>query len=181
MKNLSRRNRRYLLLFVGQMLCIASVFGIGQNSDNADTNAVKVRLNEIYGTVFSAYNNNKKEPDTKEFNKKFTTADYQKWLRSVEKIDEKHPGEVGFMEVDHWIMAQDWDSVWMNVDSIKMISENEARADVTIFDRQIGTALTLPMKKENGVWLIDDFITIGDDSISEKTNMKEYVEKNEEK
>jgi hypothetical protein len=31
------------------------------------------------------------------------------------------------------------------------------------------------------VWLIDDFITIGDDSISEKTNMKEYVEKNEEK
>jgi hypothetical protein len=174
----SKSNLRHLMLFVGLFLCTASVFGLGQGGNGKDANIVKTRLNQIYHKIFASYTSNGPSPNRDTFDKKFTTADYQLWLQKVNVIDNKHPEEIGFFDYDHWIMAQDWNSPSLRVNTVKMISSNEARANVTICDNSSRIPLTLILKRQNGIWLIDDFITQGKYGSSEKKGMQKYAKEN---
>ncbi|MCR4965130.1 MAG: YbjP/YqhG family protein [Bacteroidales bacterium] len=131
-------------------------------------------VKQIYDEVFSLYNQHpSSEINYDEVNRKYMSQHYLKVDSIVEVIDSKHPYEVGCLDYDHWIMAQDWGNLSYAVESVEEISDTEARVSIIITNFNEKTPLTLLMVKEGDEWKIEDFIT--HDNVSELGVMEEYA------
>ncbi len=140
------------------------------------------RLCAIYDDVFGWYT--KAEGDTDmpddmpDFDALYMSSGYKELLSKVKAKDEEVEAEgmIGFFDYDHWVCGQDFSGLKMSVTGGEMVDGNTCNAEVEILNcgevQQIGITLV----RENGEWLIDDFITVfGNERISEKERMRLYV------
>ena len=78
------------------------------------------------------------------------------------------------MDVDHWIMGQDWGE--LSVSDVRVASMTDSTATVELNLHNLGNVnlVRLDMIVENGAWRIDNFIDVKND-FDWKTRMKEYL------
>ena len=137
-------------------------------------------IERTYDDVFSAYNKKGSKPDVEAFDKSYLSPDFLLWQKELEKVSAKYPGEiVGPDGGDHWIQAQDWDQVSMQIDSISL-SDNLATAVITITHSGncVGTERLrlLLCKDDAGNWCIDDFANLSaPNAVTEKAAIKMCV------
>ncbi|GEM_PF-4194553 len=94
--------------------------------------------------------------------------------RLIDKDDEyaRNTAEIGVIDYDIWIMAQDSDNPKMEVRKVVVQDDNTVDVDVTITDMGIPPhSQTLRLVKENDEWRVDDFI---DEYGSLKAKLKEF-------
>lgn len=79
---------------------------------------------------------------------------YQKYQKAIE-------GEIGDIDYDLWLQAQDAVKPSAKVESITMKGENKAEVDVTISNAGTNTMISLVVVKDGEAWKIDDFVNAG--------------------
>jgi len=104
---------------------------------------------------------------------KFLTTEYMNLQKKEQEVTPE--GEIGFIDYDHWLQAQDCFNPSMTVLSAEMLSETKASVKIRIkpdsfSDEQLDVELVLI--HERGDWYIDDFIGIDG---SEKQGLKDYI------
>lgn len=104
---------------------------------------------------------------------RYTTKDLRELIKKAE--DATPEGELGPIDYDFWIDAQDYDNPQVEVVSVDMKSEEEAWAVVKIKDMGNEETQTIVMKLDEGEWKADDFITT-DDGVTNslKKNLEEF-------
>lgn len=178
------------LLILSLVLALA---GCSQTSNNGsqessavDTTAVadnqeqtaEVRLQAIYADVFGWYAKAEKSPEVlqqmPDFDEQYMSAGYKDALHKVQAVDKQAEadGEIGFLDSDHWIQGQDFQNLKMSVIGVKPDGNDRCKADVDITNCGTTKRIAVVLVKENGQWMIDDFVVDGQ---SEKTQMLEYV------
>ena len=103
-------------------------------------------------------------------------------MRQVNVIDSlHHPGEVGFLDADYWIMAQDFGSD-LAVSDVKTVTMSGKEAVVQLMLHNLGTTkpVSLKMLNEGGDWKIDNFIN-EEIQFDLKKAAKEYLETENQK
>jgi hypothetical protein len=98
-------------------------------------------------------------------------------MRQVNVIDSlHHAGEVGFLDSDYWIMAQDFGSD-LAVSDVKTVSINGNEALVQLMLHNLGTTkpVSLQLLNEGGNWKIDNFID-EENGFNLKKAAQEYLE-----
>lgn len=150
---------------------------------------VTQRVEEIYATVFKAYNeedslrNLEQETDVNARHENFSALYCsEQWNSLVNQIQENdslhHQGELGFWEADYWIMGQDWHN--LHISDVKVLSStvDEATVQFNLHNLDHAKPVTVKMVNENGVWKIDNFM---DDEVDVKQAMSRYVKEEKEK
>ena len=136
------------------------------------------RVDSIYSVVCKTYN-----IDDDNLNMYQFIVDQfcsQSWKDEEEKVytaENRHPGEIGFLDYDIWVQGQDWDSISFNRVRIDRIL-SATRAIVTLaVHNERDRSVRLAMVKEQGQWMIDDFF---DDFTPEgvKKKMTDYINEN---
>jgi len=149
---------------------------------SVDSLAVSHRIDSIYSEIFKAYlqaTDKEAIPNMADFDRKYLSKAYLHEDSIITELDEKHVGEIGFRESDHWIQGQDWDrDLAYSIDSIHKV-DDAVIAYLTITNCGTKTPLCLRVVKDivEG-WKIDDFITTFEDGdiVSERERMKEYID-----
>ncbi len=98
-------------------------------------------------------------------------------MRQVNVMDSlHHSGEVGFLDSDYWIMAQDFGSD-LAVSDVKTVtmSGNEAVVQLTLHNLGTTKPVSLKMLNEGGDWKIDNFID-EENGFNLKKAAQEYLE-----
>ena len=136
---------------------------------NDSTSAVKQQVEAMYRSVIS----DKLKNRTVNWEKKYFTEDFYEWWERVNEYDRQHhQGEIGFIDYDIWLQAQDYtDNPTATVKEVsfrKDYNDNEY-ADVSV-EIKNGTPeiVNLVMVEDNGIWKIDDMDGI-------KTKIKTYL------
>lgn len=103
----------------------------------------------------------------------FLSTEYMNLQKKEQEVTPE--GEIGFIDYNHWIQAQDDNNPSMMVLSAEILSEAKASVKIKIkpnsfSDEQSDVELVLIY--ERGDWYIDDFIGIEG---SEKQGLKDYI------
>ncbi len=153
----------------------------------SDVEAVKQRVEEIYGEVFKEYNREDSLRNLDqlegpgayarrgEFCKNYCSQEWNGLVSQIADIDSiYHSDELGFWEADYWIMGQDW--YQLSISDVEVLSVTPAQAAVEFKLHNLGNAnpVIVLLVKENGVWKIDDFKDMGS-NLDWKHSMQEYV------
>ena len=144
------------------------------------TAEVAARITAIYDEVFGSYRAQTENAwPVEDFDREgFLSKDYLRLQAQVLRADSL-AGELGFFDYDHWIQAQDWGSdLAMQLVGTEMQSDSTALCHIIVLNCGYKTPFTIAMVKEDGRWLIDDFINDPADDLSvssEKEQMKEYL------
>ena len=144
---------------------------------------IKNRIQETYSFISNVYNTNTPiehiQRGKKEADSLFCSKEWNKLLKSVEKTEQQKEGELGFWEADYWIMAQDFDSVYIdNITIESATNETEAIATFTLHNLGNQQPVKVAMTNDNGLWFINDFYLETGDSLKEM--MKQYVKDNKQ-
>ena len=131
---------------------------------------IKNSLESMYKEIFDTNAN-------EDYDIKYTSTDYQSLLNKAYKVADD---EV-IIDADHWIQGQDCDKPSMSVVSVKKESDTKAIAKINIKQFQGSdnqSLVRLILLFENGKWVVDDFISLGDggEEYSEKLYLKKYIE-----
>lgn len=153
----------------------------------SDVEAVKQRVEEIYGEVFKEYNREDSLRNLDqlegpgayarrgEFCKNYCSQEWNDLVSQIADIDSMyHSDELGFWEADYWIMGQDWHQ--LSISDVEVLSVTPAQAAVEFKLHNLGNAnpVIVLLVKENGIWKIDDFKDMGS-NLDWKHSMQEYV------
>lgn len=122
---------------------------------------VKQRVEFIYNTVFAAYNKVTQEEQisnnpvpTPEFDSKFCSQDWNKYLNKAKEIQEK-TGDL-IIDANYWVMGQDFQNLQLK--NVKVINVSGNRATVKVFFHNFeDITATVKLVFERGDWFIDDF------------------------
>jgi hypothetical protein len=179
----------FLLLPLVLALFACSTHRNGEKAEAValDTASVINRVNEIYEAVFKEYNaedslRNLGELEgsptwekREQFNKDYCTRDLNRLFKQIDEIDRLyHSGEMGFIDADYWIMAQDWNE--LSISDVEVLSLTPIEASVQFNLHNFGDSkpVALRLLMEDGEWKIDDFLDVGAD-FDMKKSMLEYV------
>ncbi len=145
------------------------------------------RLCGIYYDVFGWYKGTLEDydpsdmsPDNRwdekpDFDALYMSSEYKKLLKMVKAADRRSGAEIGFFSYDHWVQGQDFGNLKMRLVGGERLNSNTHRASVDIYNYGV-KHIEVMLVRENGEWMIDDFITsFGDDKISERAKMKTYL------
>lgn len=119
---------------------------------------VRAAVDTIYTTVCATYNGAQDEDlqDKPSLDRRFCTQKWNDVMERCDRIQMKHPGELGAFDYDYWIQAQDWYILSYHVDSISALSDTNYRVLLTLKNGPETTPIELNMLKENNRWLIAD-------------------------
>jgi len=141
-----------------------------------DSTEIIDALTVIYDDVFSFYNNNA-TMELGSFDEKYLSEEFLSLQRQVEEISRDNVGEIFGLDYDHWIQAQDWDAVSMQIKTVDL-SGPQPRADIiiihggsSIYPTDIPLTVLL-LKDQQGQWRIDDFVR---GNTSEKQFLRDAV------
>lgn len=87
--------------------------------------------------------------------KKYCSAAF---ISAYDKYNKSIEGEIGDIDYDIWLQAQDEDKPSATVEKVSMIDDSKAEVKVKITNFGENTSITLIVVKENDEWKIDDFI-----------------------
>ncbi len=157
---------------------LAQTEATSSNDTDTDAGAAKA-LKAIYVDVYAWYA--KAEDDLSllakmpDFDAKYMSADYTKVLRQVTVKDKdcENKGLVGFFDYDHWVCAQDFQGLSMEIVKLSGSTPGVRHADVDITNLGKKKRIGIDLVYEGGLWKIDDFHV---DGTSEKKRMHEYLD-----
>lgn len=168
--------------------CNGGVHKHSQPSSEQTLDSLVQRVEEIYSSVFKAYNAEdslrRLGQDTvtsiaqnrDRFDAKFCTREWNDLVQSIHVNDSLfHEGEIGFFEADYWIMGQDWDH--LSISDVTLDSIGDTPPVVSFVLHNLGTSksVNVVLLKEEGSWKIDNFIDM-DNFFDWKQAMLEYVQ-----
>lgn len=168
--------------------CNGGVHKHSQPSSEQTLDSLVQRVEEIYSSVFKAYNaedsSRRLGQDTvtsiaqnrDRFDAKFCTREWNDLVQSIHVNDSLfHEGEIGFFEADYWIMGQDWDH--LSISDVTLDSIGDTPPVVSFVLHNLGTSksVNVVLLKEEGSWKIDNFIDM-DNFFDWKQAMLEYVQ-----
>jgi len=190
----------FYLAVMAVMACSCSTHGEAgvstATSDSATHDAsagqqVAERVEEIYAAVFKVYNeedslrnlNLTVERDAhsrrQELCDNYCSEDWRRLVREINQIDSLyHQGELGFWEMDYWIMGQDWHN--LHISDVKTLnsSTDVAQVEFKLHNLDFVKTVRVLVVNENGVWKIDNFM---DDEVDVKEAMSRYVKEENKK
>ncbi len=155
--------------------------------DELMTTDVENRVKNIYATVFKVYSiedslrklgelkGSAIKENRKMFNTDFCTRGLNRLFIKVNDIDSlQHAGEVGFFDADYWIMAQDWQDLYIS--DVEVLSKTQEEASVQFQLHNLGTSkpIALSLKMESGMWKIDNIVDVNADYDLQKA-MQKYL------
>ncbi len=112
-----------------------------------------------------------------------TTKAFRQKFERIDTWDKQHhPDEIGFLDYDPWTRSQE---AWQKAEVQHVAAYSKSSCIATVICRSVGngfsdeTIVTLHMKRENGHWLVDDFIDLfGSLYDSFQDDMDEYIREN---
>lgn len=138
-----------------------------ENVDNSDivpeeevevdrTDWMKDDIQAVFDNVIPQYKD-RHAPDQDYLIREYCTEDFKDLNRKVSKLTSA-TGEVGPIDCDIWIMAQDWSkNLAVKVVKAEMLSEKEGVVNYVITNGNSEKSCRVIVKKEIGKWKIDDF------------------------
>lgn len=141
---------------------------------NGKEELVKERLRQIYEEVFSKYDDDDLSNDGPEDNDaRWLTTEFKDLLKREKEVTPE--GELGYIDYNHWIQAQDYEKPSMTIESVEMISDTKAISKIKVmpFSNSAPENVKVTLKYERNNWYIDDFSSSL--NVSEKEGLKEYI------
>lgn len=149
---------------------------------------VESRVKNIYASVFKLYsiedslskqdklNGRSIMEDRKKLNADFCSLHLNRLFVKVNELDSlQHAGEMGFFDADYWIMAQDWQDLFISDVEVLSVSQEEAKVQLQLHNFGTSKPIALNMVKENSMWKIDNIIDVNADYDLQK-EMQKYLE-----
>lgn len=134
--------------------------------------AVLYRVRTIYGAVAA-------DPsDTGALSREYCSSEWNDLLSKVDESDSRHPGEIGFFDSNYWVQGQDWEDISISDLVLERITDGNASVSFTLHNLGFKTPMKLVLVWENGEWLIDNFISLGENHYDWKVAIKEYLKDN---
>jgi hypothetical protein len=174
-KNTMMIKKLIFVVAMTTMLCACSKANrVEENS--LDTASVVSRVNDIYNDVFKRYIEfNQKPSDMPLVNNDslYCSADWNRQIARVDSVNQQN-GVIDILDVDYWIMGQDWDK--LSVSDVHVVSMTDSTATVELNLHNLGnvTPVRLDMIFENDAWRIDNFIDVKN-NYDWKARMQEYL------
>lgn len=127
------------------------------------------RVHAIYDDVTSTYRHN---GNAALLDQKYLSTGFKNAIRRANQKSEAI-GDIGPIDYDHWVQAQDYDRPTFRVDDEILIDGNKASTLVFITNFGIETTLVIHLFKERGNWFIYDFINM--ENVSERKVIENYL------
>lgn len=148
----------------------------GATDGSLDTGSVVQRVNDIYTQVFDLYGKVSATSDLSSLENTdslYCSADWNRWIARVDSVNQQN-GVIDILDVDHWIMGQDWGE--LSVSDVQVTSMTDSTATVELNLHNLGNVIPvrLGMIVENNAWRIDNFIDVKND-YDWKARMQEYL------
>ena len=144
------------------------IFMMACKSDKDYKQEITDRLNTIYTDAFAYFD--AEEESEKDLYELYCTKEFKDLWHKVEKEEEA----TGYLCLDYdiWTNAQDIDNPKMRIESIELLDDTHATANVVINDFGEDTSNQLFLIKEKNEWRIDDFVR---DDYSVKKTMEAFL------
>ena len=162
-------------MLVAALLCGCSM-GNRVEDNSSDTASVVMQVQDIYNDVFKRYNElDRQRPDLPRVNDDslYCSTDWNHWIARVDSVNQQN-GVIDILDVDHWIMGQDWDNLSVSDIHVTSMTDSTAMVELNLHNFGNLTPVRLDMIIENGTWKIDNFIDVKND-YDWKARMIEYL------
>lgn len=117
------------------------------------TEIIKKRVNAIYSSIINEYNNGAMVED---IDAKYLSVSFKAATKQCKTVRNRKGDEVGPIDYDHWIQAQDFERLSANVVSITMQSATRAKAIVKLNNYGKTYNVSLILVQERRDWFVDD-------------------------
>ncbi len=157
------------------MLCACSKAN-RMEENSLDTASVVSQVNDIYNDVFKRYIEfNQKPSDMPLVNNDslYCSADWNRQIARVDSVNQQN-GVIDILDVDYWIMGQDWDKLSVSEVQVTSMTDSTATVELNLHNLGNATPVRLEMIFENDAWRIDNFIDVKN-GFDWKTRMNEYL------
>ena len=175
-KNTMMIKKLFFVVAMTTMLCACSKANrVEENS--LDTASVVSQVNDIYNDVFKQYAElNQQEGDKKQVNNDslYCSADWNRQIARVDSVNQQN-GVIDILDVDHWIMGQDWGELSVSDIKVFLLKGDSAAVEFQLHNLGNMINVVLDMVHEDGEWKIDNFTDITN-GMDWKATMKRYLE-----
>ncbi len=153
-----RIENRVFIFVLELMLFLSASYSYAETLQRPQVSEVKNRVDLIYKDVLSNYSRgigNSTALDTK-----YLSSGFKEDIKRAQKRQEQLGDEIGPVDWDHWIAAQDHDRLSFSTGSINGQGKGYK---VKIHINNCGSmqTITVILVKEKGLWMINDFISEG--------------------
>lgn len=167
----------FFVVAVTTMLCACSKANRVEENP-LDTASVVTQVQDIYNDVFKRYDEFNQKPSDSPLLKVnndslYCSADWNRQIARVDSLNRQN-GVIDILDVDHWIMGQDWGE--LSVSDVHVASMTDSTASVELNLHNLGNVIPmrLDMIVESNAWRIDNFIDVKND-YDWKAHMQEYL------
>jgi hypothetical protein len=149
----------------------------GATDGSLDTGSVVQRVNDIYTQVFDLYGKVSATSDLSSLENTdslYCSADWNRWIARVDSLNQQN-GVIDILDVDHWIMGQDWGELSVSDIKVFLLKGDSAAVEFQLHNLGNMINVVLDMVHEDGEWKIDNFTDITN-GMDWKATMKRYLE-----
>lgn len=166
----------FFIVAVSTMLCACSNANRVENN-SLDTASVVSQVSNIYNDVFKHYAELKQQEGNKQQvnnDSLYCSADWNRWIARVDSLNQLN-GSIDILDVDHWIMGQDWGELSVSDIKVFLLKGDSAAVEFQLHNLGNMINVVLDMVHEDGEWKIDNFTDITN-GMDWKATMKRYLE-----
>jgi len=149
----------------------------GATDGSLDTGSVVQRVNDIYTQVFDLYGKVSATSDLsslENIDSLYCSDDWNRWIARVDSLNQLN-GSIDILDVDHWIMGQDWGELSVSDIKVFLLKGDSAAVEFQLHNLGNMINVVLDMVHEDGEWKIDNFTDITN-GMDWKATMKRYLE-----
>lgn len=149
----------------------------GTTDGSLDTGSVVQRVNDIYTQVFDLYGKVSATSDLsslENIDSLYCSDDWNRWIARVDSLNQQN-GVIDILDVDHWIMGQDWGELSVSDIKVFLLKGDSAAVEFQLHNLGNMINVVLDMVHEDGEWKIDNFTDITN-GMDWKATMKRYLE-----
>lgn len=149
----------------------------GTTDGSLDTGSVVQRVNDIYTQVFDLYGKVSATSDLsslENIDSLYCSDDWNRWIARVDSVNQQN-GVIDILDVDHWIMGQDWGKLSVSDIKVFLLKGDSAAVEFQLHNLGNMINVVLDMVHEDGEWKIDNFTDITN-GMDWKATMKRYLE-----
>lgn len=149
----------------------------GTTDGSLDTGSVVQRVNDIYTQVFDLYGKVSATSDLsslENIDSLYCSDDWNRWIARVDSVNQQN-GVIDILDVDHWIMGQDWGELTVSDIKVFLLKGDSAAVEFQLHNLGNMINVVLDMVHEDGEWKIDNFTDITN-GMDWKATMKRFLE-----
>jgi len=163
-----RIEENVFIFILGVMLFFSAPCTYAETLQSPQEKVIKNRVDQIYKDVLSNYSQD--ISDSRALDAKYLSSAFKKDIKKAKIRQKQLDDEMGPVDLDHWVAAQDYDRLSFNTGSI-VVQDKGYKVKIHINNGGSKQTITLILIKEMGSWVINDFIIEGQ---SERKTLQEY-------